>query len=447
MTNSITIQQKIDRVIAYIDRVICKQLTIILHHAQFQQLEASWRGIDYLTKQSSEYGHQRVKIKLLSITAKEVEKDLMSAIEFDQSQLFLKIYSNEFDIPGGEPFGLIIGDYYVNHRIARSDNNILSIQALKLISHIAAAAFSPFVAAVHAGFFGLNDYSEMPAHLDLDKLFQHNEYYAWKKFRESDDARFIGLTLPRVLMRSAYKHYPIEPYLHYTEQTRVGTSLWGNPSYCYAAVVIRSFARTSWLADISGLLPGKLAGGIVTGIQSATAEQSEHTGFMPRFGLEYMITDRREKLFTHFGLLPLCHCKYSNYGVFYSSYSIKKIQSYNNKQVEQNANLSIMLHYILCVSRFAHYIKLLVRDKIGSFSSPEQCEKILTAWILQYAAAGNDLDEEIKAKKPLKSASVSVLQKKGKPGSFHCTINLQPHYQIEQMESHMQLVTELKVAC
>lgn len=399
--------------IALIDELIGRQLNIIIHNKKLQQLEASWRGLNYLILQTEKGETRKVKIKLLNISWGVFKRDLARAIEFDQSELFNKIYSQEFDRPGGEPFGLLIGDYYLSH-------DINELRSLRIFAKIAAAAFVPFIAAADPSIFGLENFANLQSIRDLYQLFRQDEYVVWRQFRQDENARFIGLVLPHVLMRLPYKGYFAE------KNYQLRDYLWGNAVYCFAAVVTRSFDQSGWLADIRGVEQDKICGGLVTDLPR----------YMGKHSTDICVTDLQEKKIADLGLIPLCECNYVSLSVFYSCQSMQLVEVHR---------LSSMLHYMLCVSRFAHYIKVIVRDKIGSFINTEECERYLEKWLLQYTAAGENLTAELKAEFPLCKSSVKIQARPEKPGSYLCFIHLQPHYQFDYIESNLKLVTELIV--
>jgi type VI secretion system ImpC/EvpB family protein len=446
------ITRRLSRDIARIDELLATQLNAILHHASFQKLEASWRGLAYLVNKLPE--NDSVKIRVLSVSWAEVVGDQSRALEFDQSQLFRKVYDAEFGHPGGEPFGILLGDYEIHHRPS-AEYPFDDIETLSKISGVAAAAFAPFLAGVHPSFFGLSSFTEMERPLDFSKDFEQVEFLKWRSFRQSDDARFVGLTLPRMLLR--VPHEPAAPgsrAIHFREEVEGpdrSKYLWGNSVYAFGAVLIRCFLSSGWLADIRGLRQGideagaRVClddGGLVTGLP-VHAFNTDRAGMVVKCSTEVIITDAREKELDELGFIPLCHCQDTEFSAFYSNGSVQKPKKYDDLKATTNARLSAMLQYMLCVSRFAHYLKVISRDKIGSMGSPEDCEHYLGAWLRNYTTASDTAGPDVKARYPLREAKVTVREHPDKPGSYHCVIHLRPHFQLDQMFTTMKLTTEL----
>ncbi len=435
----------IQRLTVMLDKLLNDQINAILHHPRFQQLEASWCALYYLAGQLALNNKSRVKLCVLNVSWVELSKDLTRSVDFDQSQLFFKVYNQEFGHPGGEPFGLLIGDYAVSHRLqqGKSTSDIVVLQA---ISKVAAASFAPFVLAADAALLGLDDFTGLSRVSDLNRTFQQAEYAQWKAFREDEDSRFVGMVLPRILMRLPYTDdreivYP----LHFIENTDLPKQrgfLWGNPVYCFAAVIIRAFAQSGWFADICSIKQNTSGGGLVTELprQAFTTDRSKST---VKYATNVCVTDRQEKLLSDWGFISLCECKYTRSSAFYSCPSVQKPKQYDRKNAAHNTQLSSQLHYILCVSRFAHYLKVMARDKIGSFTHPQECEHYLQDWLRQYTTSTTDMSAELKAKYPLQEAKVKISEAMGKPGVFLATLYLSPHYQFDPVESYVQLTTEI----
>nr|MDQ2695326.1 type VI secretion system contractile sheath large subunit [Pseudomonadota bacterium] len=362
---------RLERAIARLDALLERQVNAILHHPRFQHLEAAWRGLDYLTRQAA--GAENVKVRVLNAGWRELARDLEGAIEFDQSQLFIKVYSEQFGMPGGEPFGLLVGDYAIRHRPA-------DMAALGGVAQVAAAAFAPFVAAAHPAFFALDSFQELSLPLDLAALFRHQaaEYLAWQSLRQSADSRFVGLTLPRILLRLPYADDGArdQPFRFVEDVTAAdgGGYLWGNAAYAFAAVAIQAFAASGWLADLRGVhrderSAAPVAGGGLVGGLAAADFATDRPGLAPRYATEVFIGDYREKELSELGFIPLCHCQDTPWPAFYSSPSVQApAQSHDSPAARANARLSAMLHYILCAARFAHYLKIIGREKVGAFA-------------------------------------------------------------------------------
>lgn len=434
------------RDLARIDVLLSRQLNAVLHHPRFQRFEASWRGLAYLVHQTED--GQRIKIRLLNLSWKELNRDVERAIEFDQSQLFRKVYSEEFGTPGGEPFGLLLGDYEIRNRMS-ADSPTDDIAALTAISRVAAAAFAPFITAAHASMFGVDNFSELEFPGDLARTFQQLEQLKWRALRDTEDARFLGMVVPRVLLRLPYSDdgTRADGFCFHEDVTAPDRSgyLWGNAAYAFAAVVLRAFSESGWLASIRGVERGVVSGGLVTGLPIHSFGV-ESAGVVPKSSTDAAITDLQEKEISELGFIPLCHCFGSQFSAFYTAQSVQNAKSYDRLPASVNAKLSTMLQYILCVSRFAHYLKAIARDKIGSFRSVEECEEYLQGWLNRYTVANDQVDLETKARYPLREATVSVREQPGKPGSYQCVAHLRPHFQLDQMTTAVRLATEIAPA-
>lgn len=431
----------LQKVIASIDQLLSNQVNVIMHHARFQQLEASWRGLFYLTGKITRTDN--VKIRVLNVSWLELAKDLRRSAEFDQTQLFIKVYTEEFGRPGGEPYGLLIGDYQVSHRVTQYKTTN-DVEVLRGIMDVAAAAFAPFITAVDAAVFGLDSFTGLDRPLNLERTFQQAEYIQWKRLREEEDARFLGLVLPRVLMRLPYNEQNSYKKKFYFEEAMRSHSdyLWGNAAYCFGAVVIRTFLQSGWLADIRGVSSDLAGGGIVNDIPRHYFN-TDSVYINAKYTTDVCMTSKQEKNFSDWGFISLCECKYTQLNVFYSCQSVQRPKQYDTAVVNVNAQISTMLQYILCASRFAHYIKVLIRDKVGTFASANEYESYLQDWIWRYTASSNDLTAEMRAKYPLREAKIKVHEKIGKPGSYVCTLHLAPHYQLDQIQTLLQMNTEL----
>lgn len=429
--------------IARIDHLINDQLNEVIHHPRLQKLEASWRGLWYLAEQAS--GQRNIKIRFLDITWSEVSRDIDRALEFDQSQLFHKIYSEEYGLAGGEPYGALIGDYEVSHR--RSERHPHDdIATLEGLAEIAAAAFAPFITGASSELFGLDDFSALGTPLNLESIFATDEYIKWRALRDKADSRFLGLTLPRTLMRRPYRTQPgsYKGIFFYEKNGRRGkpTGLWGNASYAFGGVLIREFASVGWFGHIRGVPRNQTGGGLVTNLPYAAFDtDSADVAFKPV--TDVIITDTIERQISDLGFIPLCQCYDLPFAAFYSNQSIQRPPRRATKGSNINARLSAMLQHILCGSRVAHYIKVMIRDKIGSFITADGCEDFLTRWLFKYTTGRDDLEWEEQARYPLREAAVRVNEHPAKPGQYTCVIHLVPHYQLDQMVSELELVTEL----
>lgn len=438
---------RINGLIARIDHLVNQQLNRIIHDPRFQALEASWRGLWYLAVQAD--GHRNIKIRFLDLSWSELSRDIDRALEFDQSYVFQKIYSEEYGSPGGEPYGVILGDYTVTHKpTPQHPHNDLA--TLAGMAEIAAASFAPFITSVSSELFGLDDFSGLGLPLSLDSIFSSQEYSEWLGLREHADTRFIGLTLPRILMRRPYRTQPgVYKGIFFHERIEEGgleSYLWGNAAYAFGGILIRDFANVGWFGHIRGVPRDQVGGGLVTGLPVVDFE-TDASGIASRPVTDVVITDSLERELSEYGLIPLCQCYGLPYSAFYSNHSLQHTaRSRSRNRGGFNARLSGMLQHVLCASRVAHYIKVMIRDKVGSFISAEDCEAFLTQWLFRYTTGRDDLDWDEQARYPLREASVRVNESPGKPGQYLCVIHLVPHYQLDQMVSELELVTELAQA-
>jgi len=431
------------RCIASIDELINDQLNAILHHEKFQDLESSWRGLWYLATQAD--GIKNIKIRVLDISWVEVAHDLSRSLEFDQSQLFKKIYSEEYGTPGGEPYGVIIGDYEISHKPS-AKHSYEDISILQSIGQISMAAFSPFVTGAAPDLFGLDDFSTLGQPLNFDNIFSQTEYIKWRSFRERPEAQFVGLTMPHILMRLPYRKSPGSfKGIHFKEECASRGRekyCWGNAAYAFAAILIREFGNVGWFGHIRGAPRNQEAGGVVTTLPcDVFATDADDVAIKPV--TDVIITDIKERELSDLGLIPLCQCYDTPYAAFYSNQSVRRPDPTVSLGTQVNARLSAMLQHVLCGSRIAHYIKVMIRDKVGSFITADECEAFLREWLFRYTTGQEDLEWEEQARYPLREASVSVKDHPGKPGEYICVIRLRPHYQLDHMVSELELVTEL----
>lgn len=431
------------RDIARIDDLLGKQVNAILHHPVLQKLEASWRGLRFLVEPVGAE-EKKIKVRVLNVTWKELVRDQNNALEFDQSHLFRKVYEEEFGHPGGEPFGVLLGDYEVRHRVS-PDHPHDDIETLRKIASVAAAAFAPFVASAHPSFFGLDQFQRLDRPLNLSKIFELYEHLNWKSLRQAEDARFLGLTLPRVLGRLPYLDDGSRSEdFRFREDVKgpdLGRYLWGNAVYSFGSVLIRSFDESSWLASIRGVRRGEEGGGLVSGLP-VHSFATDRAGLAVKCSTDMVITDALEKEFGELGFIPLCHCQDTELSAFYGNQSVQKPKPYDTVPATVNARLSAMLQYMLCVSRFAHYIKVISRDMMGSMNGAAECEDFLQRWLSKYTT-GDSSGPEAKARYPLREGKVQVRERPGMPGSYDCVIHLRPHFQLDQMVSSLKLRTEL----
>ncbi len=438
-----TVARWLNRDVALLDRLLDRQVNAVLHHPRFQRLEASWRGLHYLAEQAD--GAENVKIRVLGVSWKELARDAERAIEFDQSQLFRKVYSEEFDTPGGEPYGVLIGDYQIHSRPS-AGHPTDDVGVLGAVSHVAAAAFAPFVAGVDPEMFGLDRFGGLEQPLDLTRTFDQLEYLKWNTFRQTEDSRFVGLTLPRVLMRLPYTDDGSRADgFRFREDTDTPDGhgyLWGNAAYAFGGVLIRAFSETGWLANIRGARRGGEEGGIARALP-VHCFSTDAAGVAPKMSTDVSITDYQEQELSKLGFIPLCDCRDTELSAFYTSQSVQKSKEYDDPAATMNARISAMLQYMLCVSRFAHYLKVAARDKIGAFTEADDCETYLHGWLQQYVTSDGEAAADVKAEYPLRQANVRVRSQPGKPGSYMCVAHLWPHFELDELTSAVRITTEL----
>jgi type VI secretion system ImpC/EvpB family protein len=433
----------LNRDIARLDALLSEQVNAILHHPHLQRLETSWRGLHYLVRQVPE--GENIKVRVLNISWRELVRDLERSLEFDQSQLFRQVYSSEFGTPGGEPFGVLLGDYEIRPRPGLGHPTD-DVAALAAISAVAAAAFAPFLAAAHPSLLDLEAFAELERPGNLARTFEQPEYVKWRAFRRTEDARFVGLTLPRVLMRLPYPDCAprVDGFRFCEEVEKPDRSqyLWGNAVYAFGAVLIRTFAQSGWLATIRGVPPVEEGGGLVTGLPIPACD-TDQAGVAPRCSTDVVITDAQDKALGELGFLPLCHCQDTEWAAFHGSQSVQQPALYDETAATVNARLSAMLPYVFCVARVAHYLKVISRDKLGSFAGPADCEAYLGRWLSRYTNSNEKASLEMRARYPLREARVRVRERPDKPGQYLCVAHLRPHFQLDQMMSAVKLVTEL----
>ena len=379
-----------------------------------------------------------LKIRVLNVSKKELLRDLQRAPEFDQSVMFKKVYEDEFGIFGGEPFGALIGDYEFSKHPE-------DIELLEKVSQVAAGAHAPFLTAAAPELLNLDSFAQLGDPRDIGKIFDSTEFAKWKSFRASEDSRYVGLTMPRVLMRLPYGKdtKPVDDFSY--EEGVDGTDhskyLWGNAAYALGARLTTAFAQYGWCASIRGVE----GGGLVEGLPTHTFRTDEGDVAL-KCPTEVAITDRREKELADQGLIPFVHCKGTDYAAFFSVQSANKPKKYDKAAANANARLSAQLPYILAVSRFAHYMKSIMRDKIGGFMSRGQCQTFLTQWIMQYVTDDDQASATVKAKFPLREAKIEVSEIPGKPGAYRAIAFLRPHFQLDELTVSLRLVAELPAA-
>ena len=422
----------LNKTIDSIDALISTQLSQIMQHKDLLTLEGSWRGLSYLVNNSA--CSTSLKIKLLDINKKELHLDLTKAGEFDQSQIFKKIYESEYGTPGGEPYSVLLGDYAFSHHPH-------DIDILRGMSGVAAAAFCPFIASADAPLFGFDQWQDLSQPRDLAKIFDTVEYSQWNSFRQTEDARFVTLTMPRVLARLPYGQatHPINAFAFEEHASSASSKYcWMNAAYALGTKLTSAYSEHGWCTAIRGAE----GGGKVADLPMHCFK-SDDGDIDSQCPTEIGITDRREAELSQLGFLPLCHYKNTDYAVFFGAESTQKAKQYDTASATANAAISARLPYIMATSRFAHYLKIMARDKIGSFMEVSDVETWLNRWISQYVNGNPNAKQALKAKYPLAQARVVVNEIAGKPGSYNAVAWLQPWLQMEALSSSMRLVAKI----
>jgi type VI secretion system protein ImpC len=433
MTVSKDTVASIEARVAEIDQLLSEQLNEILHAEEFQRLEASWRGLHFLVMNTET--STRLKLRLLNVTKKELLNDLEKATEFDQSALFKKIYEEEYGTFGGYPYSLLVGDF----EFGRHPQDMALLEKL---SGVAAAAHAPFVSGASPRLFDMDGFTDLGIPRDLSKIFESLELIKWRSFRESEDSRYVTLVLPHILLRLPYgpETVPVEGF-NFSEDVDGRDHrkyLWGNPSWALAQRITNAFALYGWCAAIRGVE----GGGIVEGLPTHTFKTDEGDVAL-KCPTEIAITDRREKELDSLGFVTLVHCKSTDYAAFFGGQTTQKPKVYDTNEANANARISAMLPYILAASRFAHYLKAIMRDKIGSFMTAENVATYLNRWIGNYVMGRDNAGQSLKAQYPLREARVDVTETPGKPGSYKAVVFLRPHFQLEELTTSIRLVAQL----
>lgn len=416
-----------------IDELMSKQLNAIMHDPAFQALEASWRGLHDMVM-NTETG-PRLKLRLLNVTKKELLKDLEKAVDHDQSNLFKKVYEEEYGTFGGFPYSVLVGDF----SFGRHPQDMILLDKL---AKVAAAAHAPFIGGAAPALFDMKSFTELGVPRDLSKIFESAELDGWRSFRDSEDSRYVALAMPRYALRLPYgaKTVPVDNFNF--EEDVDGKDhdkyLWGNAAYLVGLRITDAFAKYGWSTAIRGVEGGGKVGSMKT--HKFLTDEGDISVKCPT---EVTITDRREKELNDLGFLSVVHAKGTDYAAFFGGQTVNKPKVYNKDVASANARLSSALPYVLAASRFAHYIKVIMRDKIGSFLTAENVQTYLNNWIADYVLLNDDAGQETKARYPLREARVDVTDVPGKPGVYKATVFLRPHFQMEELTASIRLVAEL----
>ncbi|WP_244472846.1 type VI secretion system contractile sheath large subunit [Methylobacterium sp. Leaf100] len=439
-------RRQADRLVALIDRALNTSVNAILHHAEFQAFEARWRGLAYLVGVATETGD--VQVKLLSVSWRDLCRDFERAVEFDQSRLFELVYAQEFGMPGGEPFGLLLGDYAVGHRfdpVDRTDD----IAALKGIAGVAAAAFAPFLTALRPETLAVDAFTDLDGLPQLGGAFDGPDFLRWKSLRETEDCRFLGILAPRVLMRRPHRahHRGRVDGFPFEEDVRADghALLWGSPIYAFARVVLRAFGLSGWFADLRGAPQDQDGGGLVTDLPTLSFG-TDRPGLAAQPPVEIRLTASQERQLSDHGIIPVGWVPFTASLVFNANPSLHRPPHSLGAAAEENARLAAMLQYVLCAARFAHTLKVMMRDQVGRLGDAPAVERLIVDWLARYRLGNDTAAPELKARYPLRDAGVEVREIPGRPGVLGCTLRLQPHFQLDDVAASFQLVAEVTTA-
>ena len=431
--------ESIGALIAEIDKKLSQQINVIVHHPDFQSLESAWRGLHYLVNNTET--DEQLKIRVMNISKKDLHKTLKKykGAAWDQSPVFKRLYEEEFGQLGGEPYGCLVGDYYFDH-------NGPDVELLGEMAKISAAIHAPFISGTAPSLLQMESWSELSNPADLTKVFSTPEYASWRSLRDSEDARYIGLAMPRFLARRPYgaKSNPVEEFDFEEDTAGADTSkyAWSNAAYAMAVNINRSFKLYGWCSRIRGIE----AGGSVEGLPTH-AFPTDDGGIDMKCPTEIAISDRREAELAKNGFMPLIHKKNSDFAAFIGAQSLQKPATYDDPDATANANLAARLPYLFATCRFAHYLKCIVRDKIGSFKERADMQTWLQNWIVQYVDGDpQHSSEDVKARKPLAAAEVVVEEVEGNPGYYTSKFFLRPHYQLEGLTVSLRLTSKLPSA-
>jgi type VI secretion system protein ImpD/type VI secretion system protein ImpC len=432
----------LDRTIAAIDALVAAQLDAILHHDRLRRLEGSWRGLAWLVAGQDPGG--RVLIKVLNLAWRDLCRDLARATEFDQSQIFRKVYEQEFGMAGGAPFGLLVVDHEVRHRPA-AETPTDDVSALTALAGVAAAAFAPVVLAASPALLQVDDFADLASAGELADPFRSEEFARWRGLARQDDMRFVAVALPRVLARARWADDParVDGFRYAEQASGAGERVWMTAGFAFAAVVAQAFTSHAWPADVRGAETDRLGGGVVTRIPN---EPFPSAPSFYRASLDVALSDRQERTLSEAGLMPLSALPFGQQAVFASVRSLHvpaRFAGPHEAVVNANARFSKQINSMLCVSRFAHYIKLMAREAVGSFHSADEIEQRLHVWLQSYVNSNLSSSGDARARFPLVAANVTVREKPGQPGHFVCTAHLQPHFQLDDVAATFRLVTDI----
>ncbi len=431
-----SLEHSINRAIQLLDQKINRQLSKLLHHPLFSQFEGRWRGLNKLVHHTATCSN--LKVKLLSCNLTELHQDFSAHEELDHTQLYKKIYQAEFGTPGGQPYASIVLDHEFDHS---SEN----LNLLNKLAKLGSAAFCPIISAAAPSLLGLNTWQDIDKPRQLEKITFTNEYLIWNHFRQSDEARFIYLCMPRSLARPVYSHSPSNTHaFNFNEFTEIEQAknsnnyCWMNSAFNLASLMAEAFSKHGWCINIRG----SESGGKINHLP-LYVYKNNHGEFQYQCPTEISISDQREAELSKLGLMPLCYYKNTDYAVFFGAESVQQSKVYDKTEATENARISARLPYIMATSRFAHYLKIMARDKIGSFMSSAEINDQLNRWILNYVNANKDSKQELKAKYPLAEARIEVTESAGRTGHFEAVAWLRPWLQMEELSTSLRLVAKI----
>ncbi|MEF2070036.1 type VI secretion system contractile sheath large subunit [Consotaella aegiceratis] len=436
-------RSEVARLIARIDAALERQVNAILHHPRVMEMEARWRGLALVVRTAAR--SEEVKVRIISASRRELERSLERAGEFDQSHLFELVYSREFGTPGGEPFGLLVADYMVSPDGENGEGDTVGM--LTAVATVAAAAFCPVVAGASARTAGLGSFRDLNRVQNLAQAQGDPSMIRWTALRSHDDARFLGLVAPRVLLRPPHRAYDRRrddgfPFRE-TIAADASTLLWGNGAFAFAVVVIRTFIETGWFADLRGVSQDRVDGGMLGANDLSPYDfGTESGGLSAQPPVEARLTIRQAQQLSDLGIVPIETTYLSSGVVFNSNQSLHAPPHHSSESARQNARLAAMLQYVLCASRFSHYLKVILRDEIGRLSDAATIQRRLADWLAGYTLGNDDASSELRTRFPLRSAGIEVGDIPGKPGSYMCTVRLQPHFQLDDVTTSFHLVAE-----
>ena len=436
------VRLRTDRLIQAIDDVLSAQVDAIIHHPRFQRLEARWRQLERLVRVPR---GTEIVVRVFPASWRELARDAARAAEFDQTRLFDLIYSQEFDMPGGQPFGMLVGDYDVTAGI-HPDHRTDDIEVLEAVASVAAAAFAPFICSAAPPLLDVEQFAELDRELDMAYLRDLDTNVRWDRLRRLPDSRFVGITAPRVLVRGPYRSGDPRRVdgFRYRERTAPdgSTLLWGSAAFAFAETVLREFMATGWFADIRGVRSVDRGGGIVAD-RPAIRFETDRDGSAVQAPVEIRFTPAQEQMLASFGIIPLMPLPWSADAVFNTNQSLHVPPRYDSEAANQNARIAAMLQYVLCACRFAHYLKLIMRENVGQVATADSLRDMLNTWLAEYTIGNDDADALTKARFPLRSANVALREVPGQPGVFNCVVQLQPHFQLDDVSASFQLLADM----